>query len=155
MTNDFTLTQNDAESTALAFADVEGCGRWLRGLPLSNIPKHYEAIRDQLKRLSDAEFSPRERARIAEVFREPVLYLHTELARRYAGKPQPATEKELEASEHAIALWQGLWNQYSACLKPLLEGEPEKTWQPPPTPIFQVGAVARAVGGEEPQAGDG
>ena len=51
MTNDFTLTQNDAESTALAFADVEGCGRWLRGLPLSNIPKHYEAIRDQLERV--------------------------------------------------------------------------------------------------------
>ncbi len=125
VTNDFTLTETSTEATALAFADVEGCARWLRGLPLSNIPKHYEAIRDQLKRLSDAEFSPRERARIAEVFREPVLYLHTELARRYAGKPQPATEKELEASEHAIALWQGLWNQYSACLKPLLEGDPE------------------------------
>jgi hypothetical protein len=125
VTNDFTLTETSTEPTALAFADVEGCARWLRGLPLSNIPTHYEAIRDQLKRLSEAEFSPRERARLAEVFREPVLYLHTELARRYAGKPQPATERELEASEHALALWQGLWNQYSACLKPLLEGDPE------------------------------
>jgi hypothetical protein len=125
VTNDFTLTQTGAESTELAFADAEGCARWLRALPLSNIPKHYDAIRSQLKRVSEADFNPRERARIAEVFREPVAYLHTELARRYAGKPQPATDRELEAAEQALALWQALWNQYSACLKPLLEGDPE------------------------------
>ncbi|TMG85594.1 MAG: hypothetical protein E6H78_06575 [Betaproteobacteria bacterium] len=125
MTNDFTLTQTGTEPMALAFADADGCARWLRSLPLSNIPKHYEGIRGQLKRLSDTDFSPRERAPIAEVFREPVLYLHTELARRYAGKPQPASERELEASEQALTLWQALWNQYSACLKPLLEGDPE------------------------------
>ena len=125
MTNDFTLTQTGTEPMALAFADADGCARWLRSLPLSTIPKHYEGIRGQLKRLSDTDFSPRERARIAEVFREPVLYLHTELARRYAGKPQPASERELEASEQALTLWQALWNQYSACLKPLLEGDPE------------------------------
>lgn len=125
MTNEFTLTQTGSEPTALAFTDAEGCARWLRALPLSNIPKHYEAIRGQLKRLSEADFTPRERARIAEVFREPVAYLHTELARRYAGKPQPGNEREYEAAEQALSLWQALWNQYSACLKPLLEGEAE------------------------------
>ena len=36
-------------------------------------------------------------------------------------------DRELEAAEQAIALWQGLWEQYSACLKPLLEGDPELT----------------------------
>ena len=125
MTNEFTLTQTGSEPTTLAFADADGCARWLRALPLSNIPKHYDAIRGQLKRLSEADFTPRERARIAEVLREPVAYLHTELARRYAGKPHPATEREHEAAEQALSLWQGLWNQYSACLKPLLEGDPE------------------------------
>src|SRR5512142_1896728 len=125
LSNDFTLTQTTTEPTALAFVDAEGCLRWLRGLPLSNIPKHFEAIHGQLGLLSEAEIAPRERARIAEVLREPVLYLHTELARRYAGKPQLATERELEASDHALAVWQGLWSQYSACLKPLLEGDPE------------------------------
>ena len=125
MTNDFTLTQTSTEPVELGFADADACARWLRGLPLSNIPKHFEAIHGQLNLLSEADLSPRERARIAEVLREAVLYLHTELARRYAGKPQPATERELEAAEHAIALWQGLWNQYSACLKPLLEGDPD------------------------------
>ena len=57
--------------------------------------------------------------------REQVAHLHTELARRYAGKPQPAADRELEAAEQAIALWQGLWEQYSTCLKPLLEGDIE------------------------------
>src|SRR4029453_17763093 len=66
-----------------------------------------------------------ERATIAEVMREQVAHLHTELARRYAGKPQPASDRELESAEQALALWQGLWEQYSACLKPLLEGDVE------------------------------
>jgi hypothetical protein len=126
-TNEFTLTQTQTQpgSHALAFADAEGCAAWLRALPLTNIPQHYEEVLGQLKRLSEAEFTPRERARIAEVFREPVMFLHTELARRYAGKPQPAGDREREAFLQAIAIWQALWAQYSACLKPLLENDPE------------------------------
>lgn len=127
VTKEFTLTQTQtsSESTMLAFTDADSCAAWLRAAPLSSIPRHYEAILGQLKHLAEAEFSPRERARIAEVLREPVLFLHTELARRYAGKPQPASEREHEAAEQAIALWHALWSQYSACLKPLLEGDPE------------------------------
>src|SRR5450432_2134019 len=76
-TNEFTLTQTQTQpgSHALAFADAEGCAAWLRALPLTNIPQHYEEVLGQLKRLSEAEFTPRERARIAEVFREPVMFL--------------------------------------------------------------------------------
>ena len=125
MTDESALLHAGTEATALAFADADGCLRWLRAQGLSNVPKHYDAILGQLKRLSEADFTPRERARIAEVLREPVMYLHTELARRYAGKPHPATDRELEATEQALSLWHGLWAQYSACLKPLLEGEPE------------------------------
>ena len=44
-----------------------------------------------------ADFAPRERATIAEVLRDQVAYLHTELARRYAGKPQPAVRRELRS----------------------------------------------------------
>jgi hypothetical protein len=126
-TNEFTLTQTQTQPgpAMLAFADADSCAAWLRALPLTNIPKHYDAVLGQLKRLSDADFAPRERARIAEVMREPVVFLHTELARRYAGKPQPAADREREAFEQAVALWQSLWAQYSACLKPLLEGDPD------------------------------
>ena len=79
----------------------------------------------QLRALSAADFAPRERATIAEVLRDQVAYLHKELARRYAGKAQPAVDRELEAADQALTLWQALWEQYSACLKPLLEGDPE------------------------------
>jgi cyclic-di-GMP-binding protein len=34
-------------------------------------------------------------------------------------------DRELEAADQALALWQILWEQYSACLKPLLEGDPD------------------------------
>ncbi len=64
----------------------------------------YAAIHGQLRALSAAAFAPRERATIAEVMRDQVAHLHTELARRYAGKPQPAAERELDAADQAIAL---------------------------------------------------
>jgi hypothetical protein len=110
---------------ALAFADADTALRWSKSLPFTNVAQVYEAVYGQLRALSAAEFLPRERATIAEVMRDQVAHLHTELARRYAGKPQPAVDRELEAADQAIALWQVLWEQYSACLKPLLEGDPE------------------------------
>jgi len=113
------------EPRALAFSDAEGAKRWAHGLPLTNVVLVCETVRGQLKALAAAPFLPRERATIAEVLRDLIAYLHTELARRYAGKAQPLVDREFEAAEHAIALWQGLWEQYSACLKPLLEGDPE------------------------------
>ncbi len=109
----------------LAFADLDGAKRWANALPLTNVAQVYEAVHGQLKALSVAEFPPRERATLAEVMREQVAHLHTELARRYAGKPQPAVDRELESAEQAIALWTALWEQYSSCLKPLLEGDPQ------------------------------
>lgn len=126
-TNEITLAKRQTGNAAgqLAFTDADGCAAWLRSLPLTNIPRHYEAVLDQLHRVAEAEFAPRERARIAEVMREPVSFLHTELARRYASKPQPAGAREQYAADQALSLWQALWTQYSACLKPLLEGDPE------------------------------
>ena len=110
---------------SLAFADTEGAKRWARALPLTNVALVCETVQGQLKALSAATFAPRERATIAEVLRDVIAYLHTELARRYAGKGQPAVDREFEAAAQALALWQGLWEQYSACLKPLLENDPE------------------------------
>lgn len=109
----------------LAFSDPDSALRWAKTLPFLNVAQVYEQVIGQLRALSGAEFTPRERATIAELMREQVMHLHTELARRYAGKPQPAIDRELEAAEEAIAMWSALWEQYSACLKPLLEGEPD------------------------------
>ncbi|MFO1305348.1 MAG: hypothetical protein U1F54_16600 [Burkholderiales bacterium] len=110
---------------ALAFADADSAKKWAKSLLITAVTPLYEAVRGQLRALSAADFAPRERATIAEVLRDQVAHLHTELARRYAGKPQPAADRENDAAEQALSLWQGLWEQYSACLKPLLEGDVE------------------------------
>jgi len=110
---------------ALAFADADGARQWAKSLVVAGVNPFYEAVYGQLCALSVADFPARERATIAEVMRDQVAHLHTELARRYAGKPQPTADRELEATDQAIALWQSLWEQYSACLKPLLEGDTE------------------------------
>src|SRR5258708_22367348 len=109
----------------LAFADADGAKRWAKSLMVAGVAPLYEAIHGQLRALPAAAFAPRERATIAEVLRDQVAHLHTELARRYAGKAQPLAEREQSAADQAIALWHALWEQYSACLKPLLEGDAE------------------------------
>lgn len=119
-----------AESAAasppqLAFTDAASATRWVRSLPLSNVGQAYQELLGQLTALTASEIGPRDRATIAELIREPVAHLHDEVARRYAGKPQPLDERESEAADQAIALWQALWIQYSVCLKPLLEGSTE------------------------------
>src|SRR6185436_13804527 len=108
-----------------SFTDAEGAARWLKTLPLASIADSYHDVLGQLNALAGVEVPPRERARIAEVLRDRVAFLHTELARRYAGKPQPPHERDAAAAGQAIALWQAMWEQYSACLKPLLEGDPD------------------------------
>jgi len=110
---------------SLAFSDADSAKKWAKSLMITAVTPLYEAVHGQLRALSAADFAPRERATIAEVMREQAAHLHTELARRYAGKPQPAADRELDAAEQALALWHGLWEQYSACLKPLLEGDVE------------------------------
>ena len=120
-----TAAAQDVDLRALVFTDAESAKKWAHSLPLTSVALVCETVQGQLKALSAAAFPARERATIAEVLRDLISHLHTELARRYAGKGQPAVDRELEAAEHAIALWQGLWEQYSACLKPLLEGDPD------------------------------
>lgn len=110
---------------ALVFSDAEGARRWAKSIPLLPVGQGVDSLGGQLRALSATEMAPRERATLAEVLREPVAHLHTELARRFAGKPQPSSDREREAFERAQGLWLGLWDQYSACLKPLLEGDSE------------------------------
>jgi hypothetical protein len=109
----------------LAFSDAASAGRWMKALPLSTVGQAYEMLLGQLRALTASEMGPRDRATIAELAREPVAHLHAELARRYAGRPQPLDERETDAADQAVALWQALWIQYSVCLRPLLEGSTE------------------------------
>ncbi|HEY3178447.1 MAG TPA: hypothetical protein VGL25_06155 [Casimicrobiaceae bacterium] len=109
----------------LIVSDADTAAKWAKTLSFMPIGQANEAMVGQLCALAAAELPARERAKIAEILRDQVSHLHTELARRYAGKPQPEGERETEAIDQAVALWQSLWEQYSACLKPLIEGDAE------------------------------
>lgn len=119
------LASEAPAAAPLAFTDVESAKRWAKSLPLLSVGQAYDTFMNQLRALSATTMPARERATLVEVLREPAMHLHTELARRFAGKPQPAGEREHDAAEHAIALWQRMWEQYSHCLKPLLDGDAE------------------------------
>jgi hypothetical protein len=59
---------------ALAFADADGAKRWAKSLMVTGVNPLYLAILGQLRALSAASFTPRERATIAEVLREQVAH---------------------------------------------------------------------------------
>jgi cyclic-di-GMP-binding protein len=109
----------------LLFSDADTASKWAKTLSFMPVGQANETMVGQLRALAAAEFPARERAKIAEILRDQVSHLHTELARRFAGKPQPEGERETEAINQSIALWQALWEQYSTCLKPLIEGDAE------------------------------
>ena len=74
----------------LLFRDAESAAQWVTTLAVNDVDSACDDVLAQLRALAGADLRPRERARIAEVLREQVLMLHIELARRYAGRPQPA-----------------------------------------------------------------
>ena len=112
-------------STSLpAFDNDVGCAGWLFSLPLTNIVLAQESLSDQLDRLAGAQIDPLQRVKIVERLRETVVYLHGKLARRFVDRPLPLNEAELLAWHQALRLWLGLWGNYSACLRPLLDHDP-------------------------------
>jgi cyclic-di-GMP-binding protein len=107
-----------------AFADEAGCAGWLTSLPLTNIGFAQESLGDQLQRLAAADIDPLQRVKIAERLRETVLYLHGELAKRFVDRPLPLSDAESQAWQQALRLWTALWENYSACLRLLLDHDP-------------------------------
>jgi hypothetical protein len=104
-----------------AFVDEAGCVGWLSTLPLTNIGYAQETLQDQLRRLAGAELDPLQRVKIAERLRDTVMFLHGELAKRFADRPLPLNESEFLTWSQALRLWTTLWENYSECLRPLLD----------------------------------
>lgn len=114
----------DALPLPPAFDDETGCVSWLSSLPLTNSGFAQELLGDQLQRLAAADIDPLQRVKIAELLREPVLHLHVKLAKRFADRPLPLTAAESQAWQQVLRLWLALWENYSACLRPLLDHDP-------------------------------
>ena len=117
--------RTSSPAISLGFYDSKGCRRWLAKLPLTNVPIAQEALLEQFARLQKTDLPPLERAKIAEMLRDTVQFLHSKLLRRYAQKALPLEAGEAQAWQQERALWQALWQQYSACLAPIIEGDPE------------------------------
>ena len=104
-----------------AFEDEAACASWLSSLPLTNVAFAQETVADQLERLAAAEIDPLQRVKIAELLRETVQFLHGELAKRFVDRPLPLGSAESHAWEQALRLLVALWENYSGCLRPLLD----------------------------------
>ncbi len=109
---------------APSFFDSKGCRKWLMEVPLTNSQRAAEMLTAQMRSLAEVPLDGVERAKIAETLREPVFFLHGEFSKRFMQKPLPFASADLANFSHLRDLWQGLWAQFSLCIKPMLEGEP-------------------------------
>lgn len=106
------------------FADATGCRRWLESLPLTNAPAAQQMLLQEVERLStNAAIAAVDLLRMLEVLREPVLYVQSELARRFTGKPLPLDANESHAWSRTQALWLALTDAFLVCRDAHAQGD--------------------------------
>ena len=95
------------------FANAADCREWLAALPLTNVTLVQQTLTKQLHLLRQSCMIPDEQLGVLAALWEPVLFVQTALAQKYAGKPLP-----LDTDESAV--WssvQKLWLEYAdACI---------------------------------------
>ena len=93
----------------LQFTDATSCKHWLDALPLTNVPAAQQTLTQQIELLRQSSIAPSELLRVLEALREPVLFVQSELARKFSGRPLP-----LDANESVVwARVQLLWLEYA------------------------------------------
>src|SRR5579859_6434675 len=94
------------------FRDAAGCAAWLQSLPLINVGPSHGRLLQQLEILNGVELAPAERLKILELLRDAVLFVQTEHAKKFAGRPIPILEQEHDVFRGVIALWAALARGY-------------------------------------------
>lgn len=102
-----------------AFLDAAGCARWLKTVPLINAAAAHRQLTTRLTALNAVEIGAETRLGILEMLRQPVVYVQTEMARGFSGKPMPLAPEARDAFRAAIALWDQLLRGYELCLQGL------------------------------------
>jgi hypothetical protein len=108
---------------ALQFTDVAGCRRWIEQLPVTHIVQAQQLLTGQLAALGASTVPPLERLKMLEALKEPVAFVQSEAAKRYAGRPLPLEPAEESAWKNVIALWHELGSNYQMCLKAYRDGD--------------------------------
>jgi hypothetical protein len=112
-----------AHPAQLAFRTAAECRRWLTSLPLTSVAIAQPTVASQLALLRGSGLPALERLRICEVLREPIEFIQTESAKRYAGRPLPLDDPPLDALNKTLALWQLARDNYEDCLAAFERGE--------------------------------
>jgi len=106
-----------------SFADARSCSQWLQDLPLINVGPAHGRLLGEIEELNSFEMPPGERIKVIEVLREPVLFVQSELARKFSGKAVPLAPLEREIFLNVLALWDALCGGWLRCLQHLEEGQ--------------------------------
>jgi hypothetical protein len=107
----------------LQFTDSASCKRWVEDLPLTNVQQTHRVLTAQFAALNGTGLAALERLRILETLREPLGFVQSESANRYAGKPVPLEPSEIEVWASVIALWEQLSRNYQHCLQAYRDGD--------------------------------
>jgi cyclic-di-GMP-binding protein len=99
------------------FRDAAGCAAWLQGVPLINVASSHAKLLAQLAELNRADVAPAERLKILEQLREPVVFVQTEQAKKFATRPVPLSAQERDVFGAVTSLWAAYLLGYQYCLQ--------------------------------------
>ncbi len=104
-----------------AVADLKSCEAWLARAALADPKQACRELTGLLESLE--EVPPPERAllEVLERLREPIVVAQAEHAKRYAGRPLPLKDFEVNAFEQVFDLWTTLGRAYRRLLRSALE----------------------------------
>jgi len=113
---------NLSPDAAPDFTDASACAKWLRELPLSNVPTAHARLLEELEELNRCSIAPTERLKIMELLREPVTFVQKEYAKKFASRPAPLAKPERRIFADVSALWSAFSGGYRHCLQAVTDG---------------------------------
>jgi hypothetical protein len=107
----------------LQFRDAQAFAGWKARLPITNVLHAHGLVSEQAAALAAANLAPLERLKVLDALRETALFVQTEAAKRYLGKPLPLDAGDARVWEQVIALWKTLGANYRLCLAAYRAGD--------------------------------
>jgi hypothetical protein len=105
-----------------AFTDAKTCAAWLLALPLANVGPAHGRLLGELEELNCFEMLAGERVKVLELLGEAVLFVQSELARKYTGKAVPLGNQERAVFLNVLALWSAFSRGWQQCFQDLVKG---------------------------------
>src|SRR5690349_1855549 len=107
------------------FSDAAGCRAWLARLPRANPAQCHAVLAAEARRLPAAAMAPAAKFEILELLREPVAEAQAEMVKHCRGKPLPLADKDREAWDSAVGLWQAMAAGYDALIDAMAGSAPD------------------------------